>query len=220
VSSNAGAAEGHAAREPATPQATSRPMRHRPSLYCDMANADQRRTVLVGDVHARPKQSASRDACTRGPRVSPHPEEVSVRQPGACRSDSGQVASPLRPHWPDSARTSEVATPTDEPPVVAPTQLMSDKLIGIQDIRELFQLGRTAAYELTRRPDFPNPVVVSPRCYRWWATEVAAFAASLRREPANPRRPTTCATERHVPRSTTPRCITGRVRAARPRRAS
>ena len=34
----------------------------------------------------------------------------------------------------------------------------SDRLISIGDIRKLFKLGRTAAYELTHRPDFPEPV--------------------------------------------------------------
>ncbi len=218
MTASTGAAEGQAAHETPAPQATSRPARRRRSLACNLANADQERALRPGDVHARPKQSASRDRRTTGPHVPSHPEEVSVRQPGACRSDRVQPAWPLRPRWLDSGRTSEAATPTDEPPVVPPTHLMSDRLIGIRDIRELFQLGRTAAYELTHRPDFPDPVVVSPRCYRWWATEVTAFAASLRREGASTRRPTNCATER--PRPTTPRCITGRVRTARPRRAS
>src|SRR5271165_6206062 len=56
----------------------------------------------------------------------------------------------------------------------------TDRLISIGDIRNLFKLGRTAAYELTHRPEFPEPVPVSPRCYRWWASEVDAYAAALR----------------------------------------
>lgn len=52
------------------------------------------------------------------------------------------------------------------------SQPASDRLIGIADIRELFKLGRTAAYELTHRPEFPDPIEISPHCYRWWASEV------------------------------------------------
>src|SRR3989442_1065595 len=49
---------------------------------------------------------------------------------------------------------------------------MPDRLISIRDVCELFGLGRTAAYELTHRPSFPEPIVISARCYRWWASEV------------------------------------------------
>jgi len=92
-----------------------------------------------------------------------------------------------------------------------------DSLITIGDIREFFKLGRTAAYELTHRPEFPDPVLVSPRCYRWWASEVCAFAAALRREraqgchrgTARPRPPRPAAP---------PRRITGQLRPARARK--
>lgn len=92
-----------------------------------------------------------------------------------------------------------------------------DRLISIADIRVLFKIGRTAAYELTHRPGFPDPVPVSPRCYRWWASEVETFATALRRERGQggtrrARRP-------HLPDpAVPPRRITGTVRAARPRR--
>ncbi len=98
----------------------------------------------------------------------------------------------------------------------------SDRLISIGDIRKLFKLGRTAAYELTHRPEFPEPVPISPRCYRWWASEVDAFAANLRRK-----RPDQSAggdssqrtTNLRAPHpATPPRRITGKVRAARARR--
>lgn len=96
---------------------------------------------------------------------------------------------------------------------------MTDKLISIWDIRKLFELGRTAAYELTHRPGFPEPVVISPRCYRWWASEVTAFAASIRSEGTKPERPVTRARERRVPGlSTPPRRINGKLRVARARR--
>jgi predicted DNA-binding transcriptional regulator AlpA len=107
------------------------------------------------------------------------------------------------------------------PSAAQPARWTSDTLIGIGDIRALFKLGRTAAYELTHRPDFPEPVPISPRCYRWWASEVEAFADSLR-----PKRPDQSAGEggtRRTPKPRTPdpaappRRITGKVRAARAR---
>jgi predicted DNA-binding transcriptional regulator AlpA len=95
----------------------------------------------------------------------------------------------------------------------------SDRLIGIPDIRKIFRLGRTAAYELTHRPEFPEPVLISARCYRWWASEVDAFAASLPRQRAaqtriGPRR----AAKRHTLVATPLGRITGKVRAARTRK--
>jgi predicted DNA-binding transcriptional regulator AlpA len=92
-----------------------------------------------------------------------------------------------------------------------------DRLISISDIRALFKLGRTAGYELTHRAGFPDPVPISSRCYRWWASEVEAFAATLRHERAQggaqrTRRP-------HTPDPVIPpRGITGKVRAARTRK--
>jgi predicted DNA-binding transcriptional regulator AlpA len=62
--------------------------------------------------------------------------------------------------------------------------LEAGSLITIKEIQKIFCLGRTAAYELTHRPGFPAPVPISQRCYRWWAKEVAAFAAKLREQPA------------------------------------
>jgi predicted DNA-binding transcriptional regulator AlpA len=107
---------------------------------------------------------------------------------------------------------------TDEPRPAAQAQWMTDRLISIRDIRTLFELGRTAAYELTHRSDFPEPVVISPRCYRWWASEVTAFAASIRRETATPRRHDNARRAREAHMST-PACrISGRVRVARTRR--
>jgi predicted DNA-binding transcriptional regulator AlpA len=63
----------------------------------------------------------------------------------------------------------------------------ADRLISVADIRALFKLGRTAAYELTRRPGFPAPVQVSSRCLRWWASEVGTYAGTLQREGAQRR---------------------------------
>jgi predicted DNA-binding transcriptional regulator AlpA len=98
----------------------------------------------------------------------------------------------------------------------------TDRLISIEEIRKLFKLGRTAAYELTHRPEFPEPVPISSRCYRWWASEVDAFAANLRHK-----RPDQSvggggsqrATKPQAPHpAPPPRRITGKVRAARARR--
>jgi predicted DNA-binding transcriptional regulator AlpA len=99
----------------------------------------------------------------------------------------------------------------------------SDRLISIGDIRALFKLGRTAAYELTHRPDFPEPVPISPRCYRWWASEVEAFADSLRRKRPDQSAGGGGGGTRRTPKPRTlhpampPRRITGKVRAARTR---
>jgi predicted DNA-binding transcriptional regulator AlpA len=97
----------------------------------------------------------------------------------------------------------------------------NDRLISIQDIRRIFSLGRTAAYELTHRPEFPQPVLVSQRCHRWWASEVDTFVASLRSESPVPRHTgdTRQAAKGSALGSATPqRRITGRVRPARARR--
>jgi len=80
-----------------------------------------------------------------------------------------------------------------------PLRLASDQLINIADIRAIFKLGRTAAYDLTHRPGFPDPVRVSPRCYRWLASEVEGQVSAGREGerapatghgPANQRTPT------------------------------
>ena len=108
-----------------------------------------------------------------------------------------------------------------EPETAGQARWTNDRLISIGDIRKLFKLGRTAAYELTHRPGFPEPVPISRRCYRWWASEVDAFAATLRRERAERARGriTQRATRQQTaPPATPPRRITGNVRAARTRK--
>ena len=100
-------------------------------------------------------------------------------------------------------------------------QLTDDLLISVADIRAIFHLGRTAAYELTRRPDFPAVVRVSPRCYRWWASEVSAFAEGLRSEPVPNGSAASSRTPEHRQQAPSPeaepRRIMGRVRPARAR---
>jgi predicted DNA-binding transcriptional regulator AlpA len=108
------------------------------------------------------------------------------------------------------------------PETAGQAQWSSDRLINIEEIRKLFKLGRTAAYELTHRPEFPEPVPISSRGYRWWASEVDAFAANLRRQRPDrsvggdgSRRVTNPQTLRPA---TPPGQITGKVRVARARR--
>jgi len=98
-----------------------------------------------------------------------------------------------------------------------------DSLIAIADIRTIFKLGRTAAYQLTHRPDFPAVVRVSPRCYRWWASEVETFAAELSAKSATRHAETSSARlarQRMAIPVAEPRQITGRVRPVRARKRS
>jgi predicted DNA-binding transcriptional regulator AlpA len=89
-------------------------------------------------------------------------------------------------------------------------------LMSCREIGEFFGLGKSAAYDLTRRPGFPAPVVVSSRCLRWPQREVADFAESLRDGGARRRaRPHAGRCSRGASGQ---RRITGRVRAARERR--
>ena len=100
-------------------------------------------------------------------------------------------------------------------------RLPADSLISIREIRQLFGLGRTAAYELTHRPGFPAAVPLSAHCYRWWASEVADFAAALRTESRNSRSHSRCRAQQHALRQdSAPLRITGKVRIARSRRGS
>jgi predicted DNA-binding transcriptional regulator AlpA len=103
----------------------------------------------------------------------------------------------------------------------APDLRMAERLVSIREIREFFGLGRTAAYELTHRHGFPAPIIISPRCYRWWASEVKSYVASIQRDGAHPRqhvRAQTVRGRRASHPSTSQRRISGRVRAARARR--
>jgi len=95
-----------------------------------------------------------------------------------------------------------------------------DRLITIDDVRALFKLGRTAAYELTHRAEFPAPVQVSRRCLRWWASDVDAYADALQREAAERRTRRTTARPAGEPTASAAGRITGTVRAARGHRAS
>jgi predicted DNA-binding transcriptional regulator AlpA len=119
----------------------------------------------------------------------------------------------------DEGRTARLTVspgPGESEPT-ATSFLQAGTLISIREIRALFGLGRTAAYELTHRTGFPAPVRISPRCYRWWAAEVAAFTADLRRQaqPCNRQRPA----RQPAPAHDIPALhITGKVRVARRRK--
>ena len=146
----------------------------------------------------------------------------------SCPISRGEGGTPARvvAEDPNVNRTPDAISSlasviADKPGPTAQNPWMADRLLSIRDIRQLFGLGRTAAYELTHRRDFPEPVVISPRCYRWWASEVTAFAASIRREGTSPRRPGSArrAREQQAPHlSTSSRHISGTVRVARARR--
>ena len=128
-----------------------------------------------------------------------------------------------RRRLPGSGKDHTMTSPEDPaacpPETVGPSPSASDKLISHDYIRNLFKLGRTAAYELTHRPGFPDPVEISPHCYRWWASEVDEFAATLRRERAQVR--TRQAKTSHLPDpATPPRRITGKVHAVRTRKGT
>jgi len=103
-------------------------------------------------------------------------------------------------------------SPAAEPGTISYQRgLPTDVMITISDIRRIFRLGRSAAYELTHREDFPVPIPISARCYRWWFSEVEAYAESLRARPPRTRRQ---AAARSNPNST-PKRIAGTVRAAK-----
>ena len=60
-------------------------------------------------------------------------------------------------------------------------------LLTIHDIASLLRLHRTAAYARTREPDFPDPLVISGACYRWYTHEVLAYVDARRAPKTVPR---------------------------------
>ena len=94
-----------------------------------------------------------------------------------------------------------------------------DYLIGIREIRVLFGLGRTAAYELVHRPGFPAVVPVSSHSHRWWESEVRAFATTLQAEGQQAVRLARAGRAMPGP-DTAPLRIAGRMRYARRRTTS
>jgi predicted DNA-binding transcriptional regulator AlpA len=123
-------------------------------------------------------------------------------------SRTGHKLDDLGPAMNNPEGTAAGKAETDDLPRPA-----GDRLISIADIRLIFKLGRTAAYELTHRPEFPDRVEISPHCYRWWASEVDSFAGSLRRAHSQGSK-----RRRHEPRPPEldpPLRIIGTVRAVR-----
>ena len=90
---------------------------------------------------------------------------------------------PERTHWHGSARLVHLHQMT------APTDLSADlpTLLTIHDIASLLRLHRTAAYARTREPDFPDPLVISGSCYRWYTHEVLAYVDARRTPKTVPR---------------------------------
>jgi predicted DNA-binding transcriptional regulator AlpA len=105
---------------------------------------------------------------------------------------------PERTHRHGSARLAHlhhVTAPTDLPaglPASLPT------LLTIHDIASLLRLHRTAAYARTREPDFPDPLVISGSCYRWYTHEVLAYV-DARRAPKTVPRPRRGEEDRSLP---------------------
>jgi len=144
---------------------------------------------------------------------------------------SEHIDRPTGPTAPGSRPVSRPPFKLDSPRIHGPgeaqtegqTRWATDTLISIRDIRELFGLGRTAVYELTHRSGFPEPIKLSARCYRWWASEVIAFAADvrLRTAPSSRSRDVERGAHRPAPpNDPAPLRITGTVRIARSRKAT
>jgi predicted DNA-binding transcriptional regulator AlpA len=142
---------------------------------------------------------------------------------------SERAHQPAGSEWihPMSSTPSERDSPGTHGPGEAQTVVQArwatDTLISIRDIRELFSLGRTAAYELTHRSGFPEPIKLSSRCYRWWASEVMAFTADVRPGNAPSRQSREAGRAAHrlaAPDDPAPLRITGKMRVARGRKAS
>jgi len=97
------------------------------------------------------------------------------------------------------------------------TRLDGGTLITMKEIRAKFRLGRTAGYELVRRPDFPARIVISPRCHRWLESEVDAFGEALRDHPVARRGSADRRVQPPGP-AAAPRRLTGEVHPVRARR--
>jgi predicted DNA-binding transcriptional regulator AlpA len=84
----------------------------------------------------------------------------------------------------------EEASATNRSPVTVEgmtNQTSTPTLVDLTEIMLLTGLGRTAAYTLTRRPDFPTPYVLSSKTVRWEIAEVSAWLDSCkgRNNPRN-----------------------------------
>jgi predicted DNA-binding transcriptional regulator AlpA len=178
----------------------------RPTSACRLGTSSRwLKLTLADDCYAMERCANSLFGLLSHCGISRH---ITVRSDASTSPFTVETMTPL----PDPAESSVY-----ESEVVRQGRPDTDHLISINDIRALFKLGRTAAYELTHRPGFPAPVQVSRRCLRWWASEVRAYAETLQREGIRSRARRT--TTHQVNRSAAlPRRITGTVRVATSRR--
>ena len=77
----------------------------------------------------------------------------------------------------NAGRRDEAATAAGENTAVA-------TFWDIDDIQFHCRVGRTTAWKLVKRPDFPDPVVVGPHGLVWPRAEVVAFM-DTRRSPSH-----------------------------------
>jgi predicted DNA-binding transcriptional regulator AlpA len=54
------------------------------------------------------------------------------------------------------------------------------KLMTVEDLRELFQLGRTSVYALTNSANFPAPYALDGRIKRWPIEDVTLWLETQR----------------------------------------
>ncbi len=109
--------------------------------------------------------------------------------------------------------------PSQSDPRANGTALNGGNLITMKQIRAKFKIGRTAGYELVRRPDFPARIAVSPRCHRWLESEVDAFGEALRDHPT-PRGATASRRAQPLGTAAAPRRLTGKEYPVRERKES
>lgn len=61
---------------------------------------------------------------------------------------------------------------------------MSDKFLTSREARGLYGVSRATWDRAKKRPGFPLPVVLGPRCYRWRESELLAYAKASQAEKA------------------------------------
>lgn len=110
------------------------------------------------------------------------------------KSPMASWSVPERTRWHGSARLAHLHHVTAPPDLAAglPT------LLTIHDIASLLRVHRTAAYARTREPEFPDPLVISGACYRWYTHEVLAYV-DARRAPKTVPRPRRGEADRSLP---------------------
>lgn len=71
-----------------------------------------------------------------------------------------------------SIGTEKLPPDTPTPPIVWPVE----KWVGSAEIAEMFGVSRQRAYQLTSRPDFPEPMVKLKAGAVWVTAEVVKWA--------------------------------------------